>query len=411
MKTTNTPPIQLPKELNLFNFLIENTPDQIYFKDLEGRFIYVSNAVAAGFGVTDSREIVGKTDSELLGEELARDAARDEQRIIDTGEPLVGKIEKWSKANGRVLWNHTTKLPLRNALGKIIGICGVNKDITALHEAETALIQERNNLRAIAEELHARNVQIQADLQMARELQEALLPQPDSFNGSARISFTHSYRPAAAVGGDFFHIFPISQTLAGVFICDVMGHGMRAAFITAIIRGLLEQLRPNILDAGGFMNVLNGRLCSILRRVEEPIFATAIYMLLDEERHEVQFANAGHPEPFFLGMAANGVKSLNASGNKPGAALGLFDDAIYSTKRYRLGEGDRVILFTDGLYEVEAPSGDVFSQTKLRSSFEKHWKLPTAELFDAVTADVCAFSQRSSFDDDVCIVAGEFPSH
>src|ERR1700750_270901 len=159
---------------------------------------------------------------------------------------------------------------------------------------EDALAEERNRLRITTSELEAKNAQLEADLRMAREVQLALLPRDYpriadyGRSGFSTLAFAHCYRPAAAVGGDFFDIFPLSQNRAGIFICDVMGHGLRAALVTAIIRALLEELRPVMANAGRFLSSLNLRLRAILERVEEPFVATAFYLIVDSSSKDAQ---------------------------------------------------------------------------------------------------------------------------
>ena len=405
----NTPLPQPVSDLEFFRFLLKNTPDQIYFKDTEGRLLCISDAGAKFLSAGKQEDVIGKSDFDLLAPKFAKEARKLEGRIMETGEPMVGKIEKVIHPDGKISWNHTTKLPLRNAEGQICGICGINKDFGPIHEMEEDLRKERNSLRALTTELKARNTQLQADLQMAREVQEALLPRDypsladcDSLRHGG-LAFAHCYRPAAAVGGDFFDIVRLSQTRFGVFICDVMGHGLRAALVTAIIRGVLEELRSVMDDPGHFMSLLNRRLRAILKRVDEPFVATAFYLVADAESEEVRFANAAHPVPIYLG----GGGGLNNDWGKPDSALGLFDNLTYTTSCRPFEKSDRIILFTDGLYEVDSPHGTEFGRNSLMSCFQNHADLPTEELFAAVLSDVSAFSSRSDFDDDVCIVAVE----
>jgi sigma-B regulation protein RsbU (phosphoserine phosphatase) len=332
---------------------------------------------------------------------------------MESGEPLVGKIEKLVYPTGRVAWDYTTKLPLRNSRGEVIGICGINKDFTKVKEMEDALQEERDRLRVTMEELAARNAQIESDLQMARKVQEALLPKDYasiSHSGDfARnaLSFAHCYLPAAAVGGDLFHIFPLPDEQAGVFICDVMGHGVRAALITAIIRALLDELRPLMLDPGQFMSALNVRVRAILERTDEPFVATAFYAIADPAREELRFANAAHPAPVRLRRGEGVVGLVEENGKRPGPALGLFD-ATYQTVNCPFAKTDRIVLFTDGAFEVDSPSGEEFGREALVMDFGKHAGLPAAELFAAVLDDVKRFAAKPEFDDDVCFVACEY---
>jgi len=400
-------------EQHLFNFLLENTPDQVYFKDRQGRFLRVSRAVAEYMDVADPRDLIGKSDFDFWSEQTAREASADEQRIIETGQPMIGKIEKLVHSDGRVTWDYTTKLPLKDSQGRIIGICGINKDFTAIKEMEDALAEERNRLRITTAELEAKNAQLEADLRMAREIQLALLPRDYptlsdyGSSGYSALTFAHCYRPAAAVGGDFFDIFPLSQHRAGVFICDVMGHGLRAALVTAIIRTLLEELRPVMQNAGRFLSALNLRLRAILERVDEPFIATAFYLIADTSLRETQFANAGHPAPVRLRRTTRIIESLGLDGGRPGPGLGLFDEVNYSTARCGFEKNDCILLFTDGLYEVDSPEGQQFGLDAVISSLRSHAELPAERLFNALLTDACNFSGKAEFDDDVCMVAVE----
>ena len=396
-----------------FDFLLEHAADQIYFKDREGRFMCASRAVAEFMGVHSPAELIGKSDFDFWSEQTAREAAADERRIMETGQPLIGKVERLVYPSGRVTWDYTSKLPLRNAAGEIIGIFGVNRDFTVIKRMEDALEEERNRLRITSAELAAKNAQLEADLRMAREVQLALLPREypningHDVAGNTPFSFAHYYRPAAAVGGDFFDFFQLSQSRVGIFICDVMGHGLRAALVTAIIRALLEELRPVMANAGRFLSSLNLRLRAILERVEEPFVATAFYLIVDASTKDAQFANAAHPVPVRLRRAIPGAEPITEDISKIGPALGIFDEITYPTFTCPFEPKDCLVLFTDGLYEVDSPDGKEFGKKSLISSLNRLATLPVEKLFPAVVHEVCRFSAREHFDDDVCMVAVE----
>jgi phosphoserine phosphatase RsbU/P len=396
-----------------FDFLLEHAADQIYFKDKEGRFICASRAVAEFMGVRSSADLIGKSDFDFWSEQTAREAAADERYIMETGQPLIGKVERLVYPAGRVTWDYTSKLPLRNAAGEVIGIFGVNRDFTAIKRMEDALEEERNRLRITSADLAAKNAQLEADLRMAREVQLALLPREyPNRNGrdaaqNIPFSFAHYYRPAAAVGGDFFDFFPLSENRVGIFICDVMGHGLRAALVTAIIRALLEELRPVMANAGRFLSSLNLRLRSILERVEEPFVATAFYLIVDASTKDAQFANAAHPVPVRLNRLTPGAEPITQDIAKIGPALGIFDEITYRTFTCPFEPKDCLVLFTDGLYEVDSPDGKEFGKSSLLSSLNRLATLPMEKLFPAIVQEVCCFSTREHFDDDVCMVAVE----
>ena len=125
--------------------LMETIPDRIYFKDLQSRFVRNNAAHARSFGATPD-DCVGKTDFDFFAREHAEKAFADEQEIIRTGQPVIAKVERILRRDGRRGWVSTTKLPWRDASGQIIGTFGLTRDITALKEAEEKLLEERNLL-------------------------------------------------------------------------------------------------------------------------------------------------------------------------------------------------------------------------------------------------------------------------
>ena len=120
--------------------LLNSTDERVYFKDLNSRFLLVSagwlSTVAPGHSM---EEVIGKTDFDFFGEEHAEDALADERQIILTGEPIVGKLERETFQDGTSPWVSTTKMPLRDERGEIIGTFGISRDVTAQVRAEKAL--------------------------------------------------------------------------------------------------------------------------------------------------------------------------------------------------------------------------------------------------------------------------------
>lgn len=131
--------VDLAYERDLLRSLMDSSPDKIYFKDLKSRFLRASKAQAPSFGLSSPDELIGNTDFDYFTDEHARPAFADEQEIIRTGRPLIGKVEKETWADGRETWALTSKMPLRNNAGEIIGTVGISKDITEQKVAEAKL--------------------------------------------------------------------------------------------------------------------------------------------------------------------------------------------------------------------------------------------------------------------------------
>ena len=385
---------------------MENLPYNIYFKDLESRFIAVSRALAEVHGREDPSELIGLTDRDLFSSEHAEGALADERKIINTGEPIIDLEEKETCQDREDTWVSTTKMPLRDAQGNIIGTFGISRDITEKKRAA-------EKLAPLTEELRAKNESLEEDLEMARELQSALLPQRfpnfphQATEEDSAGRFYPFFRPSTIVSGDFFDVFDIADDKAGLFICDVMGHGVRAALVAAIVRSVVTELRSLWTRPGDLLVATNRALVEAFKGSDITLFASAFYVVTDLSKGQLRYASAGHPSPLHFSCAPHGCSPAAASplmGTRSGPALGLFPGARYETSRRKLSPRDVVLLFTDGLFEVEGSSGQLYDYQKLLRAVGDRTVLPVAELCQSLIAQVQQFSATQEFNDDVCLV-------
>ncbi len=147
------PAEELLQEGYLLHTLMENLPDNMYFKDAASRFVRINKALTTYFGLSDPGQALGKTDFDFYAEDHARATHADEQAILQTGQPVVGKEEKEVWLDGRVRWVSTTKMPFRDKDGKIIGTFGVSRDITRVKLAEEELRESEQRWRSLTEAL------------------------------------------------------------------------------------------------------------------------------------------------------------------------------------------------------------------------------------------------------------------
>ena len=120
----------------VLNTLMENTADSIYIKDRQCRLWRISRKMALDLGANDPSEIYGKTDVELFGEELGNRTLIEDKEVMEQGIPKVGLIEKYINKKGDVNWTSTTKLPLKDANGTIIGLLGITREINDIKSSE-----------------------------------------------------------------------------------------------------------------------------------------------------------------------------------------------------------------------------------------------------------------------------------
>jgi sigma-B regulation protein RsbU (phosphoserine phosphatase) len=388
---------------SLMKHLMDHIQDNIYFMDREGRIILINEAGAKWLGFDSPEEVIGKTDLDIFSDEHGRTAFEDEQHIMETGEPILGSEEKETWADGKDTWVSTSKLPLRNDGGDIVGAFGVSRDITAHKEAEilaAKYAEENRQFREILED----------DLRMAGELQKTFFPSsypvfPEGKDAAESVmQFYHHHHAGGMVGGDFCSIRKLSDTEAGIFLCDVMGHGVRAALGTAIVRAMVDEISHKKKDPGQFLKHMNQVLLPILRQEDEFIYATACYMVVDVSTGLVRMANAGHPIPMLLDATNERAEWFVADHSSAGPALAISEDVEYTTVERTIHPGDAVVLFTDGIYEVAGSGQEEFGEQRLLAAAQQYTDLPLQDLFPSLLTEARQFALEGAFDDDVCLV-------
>jgi len=184
-----------------------------------------------------------------------------------------------------------------------------------------------------------------------------------------------------------------------------MGHGVRSALITAMIRAMLEELRPIAADPGALMTRLNCDLTRLLRQTGGMIFVTAAYAVLAIDRGKMRYAQAGHPTPLRWDAGAKRVLKVRCPPETAGPALGLMDDFSFGTSEEPFAAGDRLLIFTDGLFEPANAAGEEFGPDRLAEAMAKTASLDGDAALTRLLAEVSAFCEGAPFADDICMVA------
>ena len=248
---------QLQEERHLLRLVIDNVPLQVYFKDLESKFVLANSRMTDWVGFDDPQKLVGMHDRDFFDGEHWKAAAADEQRIIETGEPMLGVLEKETWRGREDTWVLTSKFPWRDRHGEIRGTFGVSSDVTEL-------VQAQQKSARLAEQLRESNKSYEEELRLAREIQQSLaggaFPGFEPEEGEAELRFAARYVPTSGLAGDFYEVIEAGPRQAGLLICDVMGHGVRSALVVAMLRGLIEKEQKRSGEPGRFLAGLNAGL-------------------------------------------------------------------------------------------------------------------------------------------------------
>jgi phosphoserine phosphatase RsbU/P len=261
-------------------------------------------------------------------------------------------------------------------------------------------------------ELAAKTAEIQRDLEMARDFQQAFLPRdyprvPTHVDeGRFTLNFHHVYRAAMSVSGDFFDVIKLNDQCAGVLIADVMGHGTRSALVTAILRTLLHGLAQAGDDPGLFLSLLNHHFHDTMKRTDQVIFVSACFVVFDTGEATARCASAGHPSPLMGNRRTRQVEPVYKD-LKKNPALGLLPEASYQVFNRELREDDVYLLFTDGVEEAMNKQDEYYGIERLKRAMTDSLKLDIGDLTEAIVGDILKFSENVPLADDLCLVAAE----
>ena len=395
---------------SVFDHLIEG----IFRTTPDGHYLLANVALARIYGYETPLELMASIKD--IANRLYVETGRREEfvRLMQLHDTLSGFESRIYRKDGTIIWIAENCRAVRDAKGRLLYYEGTVEDISERKRSEEQIRRATSELSRSREDLRAKNQLMEENLRTAREIQLAMLPQTyPNFPASvppadSAFQFVHRYQPAEAVSGDFFSISALSDEEVGVFICDVTGHGVRAALVTAMIRALAEELKPLARDPGAFLRKLNSDLCNILKTTGSPMLTTAFYLVANCQTGTLRYSNAGHPKPLLVNPISNRVQPLVNDCGHSQPALGLFDDPPYQTSETIIVPGDFLMLFTDGLYEVQGQNEELYSQQRLLLDVKSLMALPAGQMFDELVDRIRNFSLDQGFDDDVCLVGVEY---
>ena len=240
-----------------------------------------------------------------------------------------------------------------------------------------------------------RDAKQQREFEDARLIQRGLLP--SAMPQTAGLQLASSWQPANGVGGDCFDVLTFPGGGVGLSIADVAGKGVPAALLMSNLQAAVRAFAQEGALPGAVCTSVNRLLC---RNMASGRFVTFCYVSLDAAARRLTYANAGHNPPVLL--RASGRADLLAP---TGTVLGVFADGNYEQGSFPIAEGDRLVLYTDGITEGRNPAGDEFGEERLIESAARHRALPADDMLAAMLRDVEAFNAGVYEDDATLIVA------
>ena len=276
---------------------------------------------------------------------------------------------------------------------------GADDFVTKGSDTEVLLARLRALLRMkrYQDQLRKLNQQITRDLQIARRVQEALVPS-GAFRGP-RIEIRSAYIPSATLSGDFYDYF-LQDELMYLFVADVSGHGLPASILVALLKSYIHTEADANTSLSSFMSSLNDFLFSVSLPTQ---FATAQLFRIDSDGNLV-YSNAAHP-PFLLLQRSNGKTVIHEA---PSHLLGAMPSMLFEEHRLQVKAGDTLFVYTDGLTDRRNAAGEFYSLDRIVALMDNARDSDLTTIYDQIYEDVSTFPSTEEFRDDIAFVVTRF---
>ncbi|MGQ9628787.1 MAG: SpoIIE family protein phosphatase [bacterium] len=261
-----------------------------------------------------------------------------------------------------------------------------------------------DNLKRLQKELlraQEREINIRRDLEVARQVQQTLLPR--ELPQIPGLSIGAVYRSAQEVGGDYYDFIPVSDHELGIVVADVSNKGVQAALVMAMAKSVLKTLAVGDSNAASVLKRTNAMIYDDLKR---GMFITAFYVVLNTKNFKINFASAGHNPMVLLNAKERKIELINPKGIAMGLVKpGMFDPTI-KVNALQLERGDMIIQYTDGVTEAMNSKNEEFGEERLNSLVKRYaLKASGEEMVGIIDRAIQKFAGRAPQSDDITIVA------
>ncbi len=353
--------------------------------------IYVNEGFERMTGYTVA-EVLGRNCRFLQGAGTNPEAVAKIRAAVDEQRECIIELLNYRR-DGTSFWNRLSITPVRNDLGEVTHYIGIQSDVSARREAEQALRLTKERL--------------EHELQLAAQVQRALLPPAELQLGGLRIART--FHPCTDLAGDAVGVVAFPHGPVGLYLLDVSGHGVGAALLSFTLNHLLSPSVEGALlieeTTAGPSLVPPSRVAERLNR-QFPMdrtrqYFTVVYGVFDASRGQFQYVMAGHPAPIHLPKSGAPVPLHGG-----GLPIGMIEDATYEDETVTLDPGDRLYFYTDGVIEARDVAEREFGSERLIAEIERQRGRPLRAGIDII-ADLVRDWSGGHLRDDVSLLAVE----
>lgn len=379
-KTADT----LNESKKMWETLVEHTPDIIARFDKNGRLLFVNSALEKEIGIPIDEVLYN--DPSQIG------------ILRDITENVIKGIHRWINSaqnpdhyftyenQGSKHYYYSKIVPEYNTDGSVESILTIIRDITQQKLAELKLEEANTKMRD--------------ELEQAKITQLALLPQVfPQFEG---IRFAAKYVPMDELAGDLYHVVALDEKRVGLFIADVMGHGVSSALLSSMIFGLFNTFAYDSESPDVTLRAMNDVLYD---KVTTDKYATAFFGIFDCQSKSLTYSSAGHPPAYIIQSKNKIAIRLNHTGT----LLGAFPtkNSKYIVNNVCLEKGDKLFLYTDGITEALGKNLEIFGNNRLIKLLTENYHLSIQNLLDLAHQTALEFGGGEQSMDDITLLGME----
>lgn len=248
-------------------------------------------------------------------------------------------------------------------------------------------------------ELNKTLYHIKEDLSLAKKIQmNSLYINPKLIQG---LNINIKYIPMTEVGGDFYDISKLSETSYRIFIADATGHGVQAAMITMVIKGIYDNVKGFNLKTNEIIEIFNNEF--VHKYVSLNSYLTAIVLDIDLKHQTLTYVSAGHPSGILI---SNGeIIELKRTGK----IIGVFKNVKYQSQTLPYFKDDKLFIFTDGIFEEFNNKEEEFGEMRLHDIIQRNQNKSLSDIIDIVLNELENFLEQKEKQDDITIMGIEYP--
>lgn len=266
---------------------------------------------------------------------------------------------------------------------------------------EEMVAQRTKELNEANDELSDKNQQLLNDLKMAQKVQRGIIPDENSFPKRKDLRFGSKYIALETIGGDLYDVIELSDSLYALLIADVSGHGVPAALISAMAK-VSFNTKSKGNNTSETCKQVNKEMYALIGDLNYDL--TAFYAILDCEKKSIQFTNAAHHPACIYRAATKTVEKLDT----PNTYIGLVEKLEFKSGVTHINDGDKIILFTDGLVEARNEQEEFYDYKRFTDYIIKNGHLPAKTFVNNLVEDLKRFCKERPIDDDIALLCIDF---